>query len=248
MANTTTIEWTDATWNPVTGCTKISAGCDNCYAERFSERFRSVPGHPFEHGFDLTLRPERLDQPLRWREPRMIFVNSMSDLFHKEVPQEFISHVCDTMERADWHTFQVLTKRSSLLRDFLRKRYAGTRGPSHIWFGVSVEDGSKKSRIEHLRQAPAGIRFLSIEPLIGSMGALELDGIDWVIVGGESGPRARPMKAEWVRSVRDQCKKQNVAFFFKQWGGLRPKSGGRTLDGREWSQFPEVASNVVAAE
>jgi len=248
MASTTAIEWTDATWNPVTGCTKISAGCDNCYAERFSERFRGVPRHPFEDGFDLTLRPERVDQPLRWREPRMIFVNSMSDLFHKEIPKEFISRVCDTMERAHWHTFQVLTKRSSLMRDFLRKRYGDGRGPSHMWFGVSVEDGSKKSRIEHLRQAPAGIRFLSVEPLIGPMGVMELDGIDWVIVGGESGPRSRPMKPEWVRSVRDQCKKQNVAFFFKQWGGLRPKSGGRTLDGREWSQFPEVTPSAEAAE
>ncbi|MGD1035912.1 MAG: phage Gp37/Gp68 family protein [Roseiarcus sp.] len=248
MANTTSIEWTDATWNPVTGCTKISAGCDNCYAERFSERFRGVSGHPFENGFDLTLRPERLEQPLRWREPRMIFVNSMSDLFQKEVPKEFIARVCDTMERANWHTFQVLTKRSSLMRDFLQKRYAGSRGPSHIWFGVSVEDGSRKSRIEHLRQSPAGIRFLSIEPLIGPVGTLELEGIDWVIVGGESGPRARPMQREWVRSVRDQCERQNVAFFFKQWGGLRPKSGGRELDGREWSQFPEMTASAVAAE
>jgi protein gp37 len=249
MGNTTAIEWTDATWNPVTGCTKISAGCDNCYAERFSERFRGVARHPFENGFDLTLRPERLDQPLRWREPRMIFVNSMSDLFHKEVPDEFIARVCDTMERAYWHTFQVLTKRSSLMRDFLRRRYGEERGPPHIWFGVSVEDGSKKSRIRHLREAPAGIRFLSIEPLIGPVGQLDLFGIDWVIVGGESGPRARPMKPEWVREVRDQCNENKIAFFFKQWGGLRPKSGGRKLDGREWSQFPDVsACYAVAAE
>jgi len=248
MANTTAIEWTDATWNPVTGCTKISAGCDNCYAERFSERFRGVSGHPFENGFDLTLRPERLEQPLRWRESRMVFVNSMSDLFQKEVPNEFISRVCDTMERAHWHTFQVLTKRSSLMRDFLKTRYAEARAPSHIWFGVSVEDGSRKSRIAHLRQSPARIRFLSVEPLIGPMGTLELEGIDWVIVGGESGPRARPMQADWVRSVRDQCERQNVAFFFKQWGGYRPKSGGRELDGREWSQFPETNANSVAAE
>ncbi len=249
MANTTAIEWTDATWNPVTGCTKISAGCDHCYAERFSERFRGVRGHPFERGFDLTLRPERLEQPLRWREPRMIFVNSMSDLFHKEVPKEFIARVCDIMERAHWHTFQVLTKRSSVMRDFLRRRYGEARGPSHIWFGVSVEDGAKKSRIRHLRQAPAGIRFLSIEPLIGPVGILELEGIDWVIVGGESGPHSRPMKPEWARNVRDQCEEQNVAFFFKQWGGLRPKSGGRSLDGREWSEFPEVQPRyAVAAE
>jgi protein gp37 len=249
MASTTTIEWTDATWNPVTGCTKISAGCDNCYAERFSERFRGTAGHPFENGFDLTLRPDRVEQPLRWRAPRMIFVNSMSDLFHKEVPKEFISRICDTMERADWHTFQVLTKRSSVMRDFLRRRYGKRRGPSHIWFGVSVEDGTKKSRIRHLQEAPAGVRFLSIEPLIGPMGKLDLKDISWVIIGGESGPRARPMNAEWVREIRDQCIERNVALFFKQWGGLRPKTGGRELDGREWSQFPSASSTYsVAAE
>jgi protein gp37 len=249
MANLTAIEWTDATWNPVTGCTKISAGCDHCYAERFSERFRGTPGHPFESGFDLTLRPERIEQPLRWRQPRMIFVNSMSDLFQKEIPQEFITQVVDTMERAHWHTFQVLTKRSSLMRDFLRSRYGEGRGPAHMWFGVSVEDGRRKSRIRHLQEAPAGVRFLSVEPLIGPMGELDLTGIDWVIVGGESGPGARPMKPEWVREVRDQCRDNGVAFFFKQWGGLRPKSGGRKLDGREWSQFPKVSAlDAIAAE
>ena len=219
MGDATAIEWTDATWNPVTGCTKISAGCDHCYAERFSERFRGTPGHPFEMGFDLTLRPERLDQPLRWLSPRMIFVNSMSDLFHKEIPKEFIASVCDTMEHTPWHTFQVLTKRSSLMRDFLRRRYPNTRGPLHMWFGVSIENGSKKSRIRHLQETPAGLRFLSIEPLIGPIGKLNLTGIDWVIVGGESGPGARPMNSEWVREVRDQCLENGVAFFFKQWGG-----------------------------
>lgn len=249
MANATAIEWTDATWNPVTGCTKISAGCDHCYAERFSERFRGTPRHPFEKGFDLTLRPERLEQPLRWREPRMIFVNSMSDLFHKEISNEFIARVFDTMEHAQRHTFQVLTKRSSLMRDFLRRRYGTKRAPHHMWFGVSVEDGSKKSRIRHLQDAPAGVRFLSIEPLIGPIGKLDLGGIDWVIVGGESGPSARRMDADWVRDVRDQCVAGGVAFFFKQWGGLRPKSGGRELDGREWSQFPnESPLYAVAAE
>lgn len=248
MANTTPIEWTDATWNPVTGCTRISAGCDNCYAERFSERFRGVKRHPFEQGFDLTLRPERLEQPLRWREPKMIFVNSMSDLFHKQVPTDFMSRVFDTMEQADQHTFQVLTKRSSLMRDFLRHRYGRQRGPAHMWFGVSVEDGRRRSRIRHLQDTPAGIRFLSIEPLIGPMGVLDLKGIDWVIVGGESGPRARPMEADWVRGVRDQCVKQGVALFFKQWGGLRPKSGGRELDGREWSEFPENPPLCVDAD
>jgi protein gp37 len=249
MADATAIEWTDATWNPVTGCTKISPGCDRCYAERFSERFRGTPGHPFETGFDLTLRPERLDQPLRWRAPRMIFVNSMSDLFHKDIPKEFIDRVFDTMERATHHTFQVLTKRSSLMRDFLRRRYGARRGPVHMWFGVSIEDGSKISRIKHLRDSPASLRFLSIEPLIGPVGTLDLSGIDWVIVGGESGPGARPMHPDWVRSIRDQCLHAHVAFFFKQWGGLRPKSGGRKLDDTEWNDFPDVRERyAVAAE
>jgi protein gp37 len=249
MANTTTIEWTDATWNPVTGCTKISAGCDHCYAERFSERFRGTRGHPFEMGFDLTLRSERLIQPLGWRKPRMIFVNSMSDLFHKEVPTEFIRRVFDTMERATWHVFQVLTKRSSLMRDFLYHRYGDRPGPRHMWFGVSVEDGAKISRVQHLREAPAGVRFLSIEPLIGPIRKLDLSGIHWVIVGGESGPGARPMHPDWVRAIRDQCEQAHVAFFFKQWGGVRPKSGGRNLDGREWSDFPKPYQPfAVAAE
>jgi protein gp37 len=249
MANATAIEWTDATWNPVTGCTKISAGCDHCYAERFSERFRGTPGHPFKNGFDLMLRPERLAQPFIWRQPRMIFVNSMSDLFHKAVPSDFISKVFDTMEKANWHTFQVLTKRSSIMRNFLRARYGNERGPSHIWCGVSIEDGKRKARMKHLQDAPAGVRFLSIEPLIAPVGSIFLQGIDWVIVGGESGPGARPMQPDWVREVRDQCLEQRVAFFFKQWGGLRPKSGGRELDGREWDEFPNPASTyTVAAE
>jgi protein gp37 len=238
MAGDTAIEWTDSTWNPVTGCTKVSRGCDNCYAERFAERFRGVPGHPFAAGFDLTLRWERLDQPLLWRRPRMIFVNSMSDLFHKAVPRAFVDRVFDTMEQATWHTFQVLTKRSSLMRNYVRDRYGNGRGPKHIWCGVSVEDGRAKSRIAHLQAAPAGLRFLSIEPLVGPVGQIDLAGIDWVIVGGESGPGARPMNAEWVRDIRQQCEIQAVAFFFKQWGGPRPKSGGRSLDGREWNEIP----------
>jgi protein gp37 len=246
MASSTVIEWTDATWNPVTGCTKIGAGCDHCYAERFAERFRGTRGHPFETGFDLTLRPDRLDQPLRWSAPRMIFVNSMSDLFHKAIPEEFITRVFETMERAPWHIFQVLTKRSSLMRSFLKSRYGHNRGPMHMWFGVSVEDGKKKSRIRHLQEAPAGTRFLSIEPLIGPIGRLDLKGIDWVIVGGESGPGARPMRPDWVREVREQCLAQGSAFFFKQWGGLRPKSGGRELDGREWNDFPKTTPAFAA--
>lgn len=210
MADGSAIEWTDATWNPVTGCTKITRGCDNCYAKRFSERWRGVPGHPFATGFDLTLRPERLEQPIKWKRRRMIFVNSMSDLFHKNVPRAFVDRVFDTMETADWHVFQVLTKRSSLMRDYLRFRYGDTRGPAHIWCGVSVEDAEGAARIKHLRASPAGVRFLSIEPLIGAVGQIDLGGIDWVIAGGESGPGARPIHLEWVREVRDQCVEQNV--------------------------------------
>jgi protein gp37 len=249
MADQSEIEWTDATWNPVTGCTKISAGCDNCYAERFAERFRGTPGHPFELGFDLTLRPERLQRPLSWSRPRMIFVNSMSDLFHKDVPTAFVDEVFDTMERAHWHQFQMLTKRSSLMRDYLGRRYARRLPPAHVWFGVSVEDSARLSRVRHLQQSPAGVRFISVEPLLAPVGQLDLSGIDWVIVGGESGPRARPMHAEWVREVRDQCVAAAVPFFFKQWGGFRPKQGGRDLDGREWSEFPSRRrSTLIAAE
>lgn len=248
MAGTTSIEWTDATWNPVTGCTKISAGCDNCYAERFSERFRGVPGHPFEHGFDLMLRSERLEYPLTWRQPKMIFVNSMSDLFHKEVPFSFVDKVFDTMERADWHTFQILTKRSSRMRDYVNKRYRDEAAPAHVWLGTSLEDGSRKSRTRHMQGMNASIKFLSVEPLIGPMGSMDLNGIDWVIVGGESGPKARPMHPDWVREVRDQCIDAGVSFFFKQWGGIRPKTGGRILDGFEWNQLPseEPSQGIVS--
>jgi len=234
MSTTTQIEWTDATWNPVTGCTKITRGCDFCYAERFSERFRGVPKHPFERGFDLTLRPERLTQPLQWRKPKRIFVNSMSDLFHKEIPWSFIDRVFDTMEAADWHTFQVLTKRSSLMTRYLRERY-GTdkKAAPHIWLGVSIEDEKNTVRLKHLRAAQASIKFVSFEPLLGPVGKIDLSGIHWAIVGGESGPRARPMAEEWAIEIRDQCRAARVAFFFKQWGGSRPKSGGRLLRKRE---------------
>jgi protein gp37 len=227
MSGSTSIEWTDATWNPVTGCTKISTGCDNCYAARFSERFRGVPGHPFESGFDLMLRPERLLQPLGWKRPRMIFVNSMSDLFHKRISRAYISAVFDTMERAHWHTFQILTKRSSLMQKFVNERYANRPVPTHVWFGVSVENEQATSRIIHLQRACASVRFLSIEPLVSSVGQLRLDNIHWVIVGGESGPTARPMKPEWVIDIRNQCIKSQVPFFFKQWGGRSPKAHGR---------------------
>jgi len=243
MAQKSSIEWTETTWNPVTGCTKISPGCDFCYAERIAERFRGVKDHPFETGFDLTLRPERLEQPLTWKRPRMIFVNSMSDLFHKDIPENFIENVFNTMEKADQHIYQLLTKRSSLMRKFVNIRYKFSKVPEHIWLGVSIEDYSKRSRIKHLQETNANVRFLSVEPLIGDPGILDLEGIQWVIVGGESGPQARPIHPEWVRSVRDQCLKQNVPFFFKQWGGYRPKSGGRELDGREWNEFPMLSEN-----
>ncbi len=242
MAQKSSIEWTNTTWNPVTGCTKISSGCDNCYAERFSERFRGVKDHPFETGFDLTLRPERVEQPLTWKKSRMVFVNSMSDLFHKKIPKEFITRVFETMEKADWHIFQVLTKRSSLMRNFINNRYKNKFAPEHIWLGTSIEDKTKRSRIKHIQEMNASVRFLSIEPLIGPPGNLNLKKIQWVIVGGESGPKARPMNLAWVQSVRDQCIKQSVPFFFKQWGGFRPKSGGRELDGKEWNQFPQLSN------
>lgn len=252
MSTTTQIEWTDATWNPVTGCSKITRGCDFCYAERFSERFRGVPGHPFENGFDLTLRPERLRQPLDWRQPKRIFVNSMSDLFYKEVPRPFIDAVFNTMEAADWHTFQVLTKRSSLMARYLRGRYGSGLAPPHIWLGVSVEDAKNTVRLKHLRASRASVRFVSFETLLGSVGSVNLKGIDWAIVGGESGPKARPMAKEWAIEIRDQCRAAKVAFFFKQWGGTRPKSGGRLLRGREWNQYPVVpksrSPNLIAAE
>lgn len=238
MADHTAIEWTDATWNPVTGCAKVSAGCDHCYAERFSERFRGVAGHPFEGGFDLTLRPERLEQPLKWKTPRRIFVNSMSDLFHKDIPKAFIDSVFDSMERADWHQFQVLTKRSSRMRDYVNARYSAARAPEHIWMGASIEDRSALVRLRHLKAANAAIRFISFEPLIGAIGAVDLSGIHWVIVGGESGAGARPMLIDWARELRDQCEWQGVPFFFKQWGGRTPKAGGNLLDGRFWLEMP----------
>lgn len=240
MADRSEIEWTDATWNPVTGCTKISPGCDNCYAERFSERFRGVLGHPFESGFDLQLRPHRLGQPFTWKRPRMIFVNSMSDLFHKSVPVEYIARVFDVMEQATQHTFQVLTKRSSLLRNFVNARYSDHRAPPHIWLGVSIESPRLLIRLKHLQQTHASVRFVSFEPLLEQMGPISLEGINWAIVGGESGHHARPMEVEWVREIRDQCKRQDVAFFFKQWGGRTPKSQGNTIDGRQWLNFPRT--------
>ena len=239
MGDRTAIEWTDATWNPVTGCTKITRGCDHCYAERLAERFRGIPGHPFENGFDLTPHEERLTQPLSWKRPRRVFVNSMSDLFHKGIPTDFIDRVFNVMETADRHVFQVLTKRSTLMRAYLRRRYGERMAPAHIWCGVSVEDHKATARIRHLQEAPATVRFLSIEPLLGPVGDIDLDGISWVIVGGESGPQARPMEERWVLDIRETCQRQGVAFFFKQWGGPTPKSGGRLLEGIEHNAMPD---------
>jgi protein gp37 len=234
MSEKSTIEWTDSTWNPVTGCTKVSSGCKHCYAETFAERWRGIPGHPYEQGFDLRIWPERLDLPLAWKKPRMIFVNSMSDLFHEKVPLSFIQEVFRTMEKASWHTFQILTKRSERLAETASM----LNWPRNVWMGVSIETAKYLSRADHLRKVPAAVRFLSLEPLLGPLGTLDLSGIHWVIVGGESGPGARPIEGAWVRNIRKQCRREGVPFFFKQWGGVRKKRNGRVLDGRTWDGMP----------
>ena len=234
------IEWTDATWNPVRGCTKISPGCKHCYAETFAERFRGVKGHPYEQGFDLRLVPEKLTEPFAWRSPKLVFVNSMSDLFQPGVPDEYVRAVSQVMAMANWHTYQVLTKRSERLRDLLTEKLQLAAQQDNIWWGVSVEDRKYGlPRIDHLRQSPAKVRFLSVEPLLEDLGDMDLSGISWVIVGGESGPGARPMKRDWVISIRKQCRMQGVPFFFKQWGGVRKKNNGRLLDGRTYDEYPE---------
>jgi protein gp37 len=248
MSDHSTIEWTDATWNPVRGCTKISEGCRNCYAETFAERFRGVPGHPYEFGFDLRLVPEKLVEPLRWPAPRMIFVNSMSDLFHENVPDEYVLEVAKVMQLCHWHTFQVLTKRSLRLVEMLSTKLSFAANLPNVWWGVSVENRkSGLPRVEHLRVAPANVRFLSIEPLLEDLGRFDLSGISWVIVGGESGHGARPLKREWVTSVRDQCLTARVPFFFKQWGGVRKKAAGRELDGRTYDDFPPISSGEICS-
>ncbi len=234
MALNSTIEWTDATWNPVTGCTQVSAGCDHCYAKVFAERFRGVPHHPYEQGFDLRLWPERLQLPLTWRKPRRIFVNSMSDLFHADVPDEFIRSVFATMVRADHHIYQVLTKRPQRLA----KMAKSLPWPDHIWVGVSIESNEVAWRADFLRRVPAAVRFISAEPLIGPIDQLKLDGIHWVITGGESGNGHRACDPAWVREARDHCVSENVAYFHKQWGGRTSKVGGRVLDGRTWDEMP----------
>ena len=242
MSEVSHIEWTDATWNPVTGCTKVSQGCKHCYAERFAERFRGIPGHPYEQGFDLRLWPERLSLPLEWREPKRIFVNSMSDLFHEKVPVDFILRVFETMGKAKWHTFQILTKRARRVSEI------GSLLPyrPNIWQGVSVENSDVAWRIDALREVPAQVRFLSLEPLIGPVPDLDLDGIHWVIVGGESGPGARPMDPDWVREIHVACREQSVPFFFKQWGGVHKSRTGRVLDGRTWDEYPSAAVRAQA--
>jgi protein gp37 len=246
MSSSSTIEWTDATWNPVRGCTKISPGCKFCYAERFAERFRGVKGHPFEQGFDLRLIPEKLAEPLRWKTPKRIFVNSMSDLFHEDVPDAYIESICRVMVAANWHTYQVLTKRSKRMRDLLKTKLRFATSCRHIWWGVSVEDRKYGlPRIEHLRQAPAAVRFLSIEPLLEDLKKINLVKMDWVIVGGESGPGARPMDKEWVVSIRNQCRVAKVKFFFKQWGGVRKHLNGRLLDGRTYDDAPRGEPHPV---
>jgi protein gp37 len=246
MSETSSIEWTDATWNPVRGCTKLSPGCKHCYAERFAERFRGVPGHPFEQGFDLRLVPDKLDAPLRWRAGKRIFVNSMSDLFHTAVPDAYIRSVADVMLRANWHRFQVLTKRSERMRDVLQGPLADAGAAEHIWWGVSVEDRRYGlPRIAHLQDAPAAVRFLSIEPLLEDLGDLDLSGIAWVIVGGESGPHARPMQPSWVESILSQCEDQNVPFFFKQWGGTRKHRTGRLLHGKTYDAMPAARVSAI---
>lgn len=240
MSANSTIEWTDATWNPVRGCVKISPGCKHCYAATFAERFRGVPGHPYEQGFDLRLVPGKLTDPLTWPAQRTVFVNSMSDLFQAEVPDSYIKRVVDVMAMADWHTFQVLTKRHDRMSELLKGILRYATESKHIWWGVSVEDKRfGLPRIDMLRETPAAVRFLSIEPLLEDLGKINLSGIDWVIVGGESGRGARPMKVEWVDSIREQCKDAKVPFFFKQWGGVQKSKAGRQLHGLFHDQMPE---------
>jgi protein gp37 len=234
MAQASTIEWTEATWNPVTGCSEVSPGCAHCYAKTFAERWRGVAGHPYEQGFDLRLWPERLDLPLRWRKPKTIFVNSMSDLFHEDIPLPFVEEIFETMRAAHWHTFQILTKRHARLEEIA----GGLDWPPNVWMGVTIENRRFVHRADALRHVPVAVRFISAEPLLGPLDGLDLEGIHWLIAGGESGAGHRRVDPDWLRNLRDQCVEQDVAFFFKQWGGHRPKSNGRELDGRLWNEYP----------
>jgi protein gp37 len=246
VSDASKIEWTETTWNPVTGCSKVSPGCAHCYAETFAERWRGVAGHAYEDGFDLRLRPERLGQPLSWRRPRVVFVNSMSDLFHEDIPREYIQRVFATMVAARQHIFQILTKRE----DRLIELAPDLPWPANVWMGVSVENRRFVQRADALRQVPAAVRFISAEPLLGPLEALDLRGIDWVIAGGESGPRCRPMRENWLRELRDRCSEANVAFFLKQLGGHPDKRGGDAalLDGRLWRGMPDGARAARDAE
>jgi protein gp37 len=245
MAEHSKIEWTDSTWNPVRGCTKVSPGCKHCYAETFAERFRGVKGHPYEQGFDLRLVPEKLTEPLLWPTPRMVFVNSMSDLFQEGVPDDYVIAVAKVMQLADWHTYQVLTKRSGRMRELLNGRLSFAAKLPHVWWGVSVEDKQYGlPRLEDLRNTIAATRFLSIEPLLEDLGSLDLSDIHWVIVGGESGPGARALERAWVESIRSQCRSVSIPFFFKQWGGVRKKVTGRKLNGRTYDELPEITKRT----
>jgi len=238
MAANSKIEWTESTWNPVTGCTKVSSGCKNCYAERMAYRLQAMGQPHYKNGFKLALHEDALDIPLRWKKPKMIFVNSMSDLFHKDVPFEFIQQVFEVMGNAHWHTFQVLTKRSERLRELSTK----LKWAENIWMGVSIENNANRKRMDDLAVCNSSVKFLSLEPLLGPLPNLELTELDWVIVGGESGPGARVMKEDWVTDIRNQCVKVDVPFFFKQWGGVQKKKNGRLLEGFIWNQIPETAS------
>jgi protein gp37 len=239
MSEYSKIEWTDTTWNPVRGCLKISPGCKHCYAETFAERFRGVPGHPYEYGFNPRLVPKKLLEPLSWASPKTVFVNSMSDLFQDAIPDEYVAAVAEVMLSTPWHTYQILTKRADRLQRLLCGQLRAAAEASHIWWGVSVEDRQYGlPRIGYLREAPARTRFLSVEPLLEDLGALDISGIQWVIVGGESGAGARPMKKEWVHTIREQCHAANALFFFKQWGGVQKGRHGRTLDGRTYDDMP----------
>jgi len=246
MSEHSKIEWTEATWNPVRGCLKVSPGCKHCYAETFAERFRGVPGHPYGHGFDPRLVPGKLLEPLSWSSSRTVFVNSMSDLFQDAVPDEYIVAVAEVMLRAPWHTYQVLTKRSARLERLLGSKLRSAAAAPHIWWGVSVEDRRYGiPRIDHLRNAPARTRFLSIEPLLEDLGNLDVRGIDWVIVGGESGAGARPMEVEWVEAIRRSCRIARTRFFFKQWGGVQKGKRGRILNGRTYDEMPPRSTSRI---
>ena len=246
MSEHSKIEWTETTWNPIRGCLKISPGCKHCYAETFAERFRGVPGHPYEHGFDPRLVPGKLLEPLSWPSPRAVFVNSMSDLFQDAVPDDYIAAVAEVMLLTPWHTYQVLTKRSARLEALLHGRFQLAAAAPHIWWGVSVEDRKYGvPRIDHLRNAPARTRFLSIEPLLEDLGGVDLRGIDWVIVGGESGPGARPMERAWVEAILESCRAANARFFFKQWGGVQKRKHGRLLNGRTYDEMPARSTTPI---